>query len=91
MVACKEVDGKAGIAELREAQRLEPNRARAFLTEARWLKSKGRMEEAIAKAKEATSAEPSHPRAQLFLQSLTGPAERPATPDDTKPDGKDDD
>jgi hypothetical protein len=80
-------DDTAGLAELHEAQHLEPARARAYLAEARWLKTKGRTEEAIAKAKEATYAQPDHTQAQKFLQSLTGPAE---TPTDTKPDDKPD-
>jgi hypothetical protein len=65
----------AGVAALHEAQRLEPARARAFLAEARWLLSKGKKDEAIAKAKEATYAQPDHPQARQFLQSLTAAAE----------------
>ena len=80
-------DETAGLAELREAQRLEPGRARAYLAEARWLKTKGRADEALAKAKEATYAQPNHPEAQQFLQSLTNT--QPAAPGDA-PD-KDDD
>lgn len=82
-------ENAAGLAELREAQRLEPARARAYLAEAQWLKHQGRVEEAIAKAKEATYAQPDHPQAQQFLTSLTGgDAPRPLEPssDDTKPD-----
>ncbi|MGE3764779.1 MAG: HTTM domain-containing protein [Kofleriaceae bacterium] len=78
----------AGLAELREAQRLEPARARAYLAEAEWLKLEGRVEEALAKAKEATYAEPTHPQAQRFLSSLTGAAQ-PGPPPEGKP-GTDD-
>ncbi|MFN0246920.1 MAG: HTTM domain-containing protein [Kofleriaceae bacterium] len=71
----------AGLARLHEAQRLEPSRARAYLAEARYLQSKGRTDEALAKAQEATYAQPDHPQAQQFLRSLSGPAD--AKPDDT--------
>lgn len=74
-------DDAAGLAALHEAERLEPHRARAFLAEARWLLAKGRRDEALAKAKEATYAQPDHPQARQFLESLTGTAE--AKPDAT--------
>ena len=60
----------AGIAELRKAQDLEPLRARAYVAEARWLASKGRTAEAIAKAREATIVEPGHAEAASLLNSL---------------------
>lgn len=77
-------DVAAGLAELHEAQRLEPHRARAFLAEARWLLAKGRRDEALAKAKEATYAQPNHPQARQFLDSLSGAAQ--AQPDATNKD-----
>jgi Vitamin K-dependent gamma-carboxylase len=80
-------DEAGGISELREAQRLEPGRARAYLAEAHWLKSKGRTAEAIEKAKEATYAEPNHPAAQQLVKALTGSDSPPGALDD---DGKDD-
>lgn len=58
------------IAELRKAQDLEPLRARAYVAEARWLASQGRVAEAIAKAREATIVEPSDADAANLLNSL---------------------
>ncbi len=59
-----------GLAELAKAQDLEPLRARAYVAEARWLASKGRIDEAIAKAREATIVEPSDQEARALLGSL---------------------
>jgi hypothetical protein len=59
-----------GIAALRKAQDTEPLRARAYVAEARWLARKGRIEEAIAKAREATIVEPSDRDAANLLNSL---------------------
>ncbi len=59
-----------GIAELHKAQDLEPLRARAYVAEARWLASKGRMNEAIAKAREATIVEPTDQDARSLLSSF---------------------
>lgn len=59
-----------GIAELHRAQDLEPLRARAYLAEARWLAAKGRRDEAIAKAREATIVEPNDSEARALLNSL---------------------
>jgi hypothetical protein len=59
-----------GIAELHKAQDLEPLRARAYVAEARWLAAKGRIAEAIAKAREATIVEPNDSEANSLLNSL---------------------
>ncbi|HEY5952134.1 MAG TPA: HTTM domain-containing protein [Kofleriaceae bacterium] len=59
-----------GIAELHKAQDLEPLKARAYLAEARWLATKGRTDEAIAKAREATIVEPNDQEASSLLNSL---------------------
>ncbi|HEY5925529.1 MAG TPA: HTTM domain-containing protein [Kofleriaceae bacterium] len=59
-----------GIAELHKAQDVGPLKARAYLAEARWLATKGRTEEAIAKAREATIVEPNDQEASALLNSL---------------------
>jgi hypothetical protein len=61
----------AGLDELHEAERLEPARARAFVEEARWLAAKGQPEQALAKAREATFAEPGSAEAQALVTALT--------------------
>ncbi len=61
-----------GLAELRLAQAEETARARAYLVEAQYLAGKGRMPEAIEKAREATYAEPASKEAIDLLDSLTG-------------------
>lgn len=58
------------IAELHKAEDLEPLRARAYIAEAKWLKSKGRLDEATAKAREATIVEPNDQEAASLLNSL---------------------
>ncbi|MBA3453125.1 MAG: HTTM domain-containing protein [Deltaproteobacteria bacterium] len=65
-------DEDAGLRELREAQRLEPRRARAWIAEAQWLARKGRTAEAIEKAQEAVLSEPTHPSARELLDTLSG-------------------
>ena len=82
-------DEEAGLEELREAQRLEPLRARAWLAEAQWLVKKGRKAEAIEKAQEAVYSEPTNQTARDLLDSLTGTKSAPpqgaapASDDDT--------
>jgi len=76
-----------GLAELREAQRLEPAIARAFVEEARVLQQQGKTAEAIEKAKQATYADPSHAFARALLDSLTGNKPTPKPSD--KPDADD--
>lgn len=68
-----------GMAELHEAQRLEPAIARSFVEEARALVKQGKLPEAIEKAKQATFADPSHAQARALLDSLTKTAK--PTPD----------
>jgi tetratricopeptide (TPR) repeat protein len=73
-------DGREeGVAHLREAQRLAPRRARAWMQEARWLASQGQHAEALAKAREAVSAEPSKREARTLLKTLTANRPAPAT------------
>jgi len=82
-------DEQAGLTELREAQRLEPLRARAWLAEAQWLVKKGKKAEAIEKAQEAVYSEPTNQIARDLLDSLTGTKSTPpqgaapASDDDT--------
>jgi hypothetical protein len=64
--------GDEGLAALRRAEDLEPLRARAYVAEARWLASHGQLQEAIAKAREATIVEPKDPEAKSLLDSLLG-------------------
>lgn len=64
-----------GLAELRRAQAEEPARARAYVAEAEYLASKGRTAEAIAKAQEATYAEPDSPAAKSLLERLGQPGQ----------------
>jgi hypothetical protein len=59
-----------GISELQAAQRTEPLKARSYIAEARWLAAKGRTDEAIQKAREATIVEPSDQEASSLLNSL---------------------
>jgi hypothetical protein len=68
--------GDEGVAHLREAQRLEPGLARAWMAEARWLASQGKHADAVAKARQAAFAEPSNREARTLLETLT--ANRPA-------------
>ena len=81
--------GKEGVAHLREAQRLAPRRARAWVQEARWLASQGKHAEALAKARKAVSAEPSRREARALLKTLTAnrraPATTPEDDDDPEP------
>ncbi|CAN5771490.1 hypothetical protein BH11MYX3_BH11MYX3_01180 [soil metagenome] len=72
-------DETRGLAELRLAQAEETARARSYIAEARYLAGKGRMPEAIEKAREATYAEPASQEAIDLLDSLTG-AKKAAAP-----------
>ena len=61
-----------GLGELHEAERLEPNRARGFVAEARWLVAHARRDDAIAKARDAARAEPGDRDARELLDTLVG-------------------
>jgi hypothetical protein len=65
-------DDDGGLAALHEAQRLEPNRARAFIAEANYLRSKRRLPEAREKARAAVAAEPTSNEARALLAALGG-------------------
>jgi predicted Zn-dependent protease len=62
-----------GLAELHAVQQLEPHEAAAFTAEARWLATHGKHDEALAKAKQATAADPKDKEARSFLDSLGTP------------------
>lgn len=70
--------GEQGLVHLREAQRLAPRRARAWIEEARWLAAQGQHEAALAKARQAAFAEPSNGDARVLLERLL--ADQPAPP-----------
>lgn len=74
-----------GLAELRRAQAEEPSRARAYVAEAEYLASKGRTAEALAKAQEATYAEPDSQAAKALVDSLAKP-NQPVPPPGAQPD-----
>jgi hypothetical protein len=80
MLLARQKDDEA-LAQLHEAQRLSPDDARPFVVEARWLATHGRAAEAVAKAREATFADPNDRSARDLLDSLTrgrpAPAEAP--------------
>lgn len=59
-----------GLAELHDAERLEPQLARAFVLEARWLATHQRRPEALAKARAAAIAEPADPDAHKLVEAL---------------------
>lgn len=68
----------AGLEYLHRAERAEPGRARALVAEARWLASRGRHDEALAKARDATLAEPGDRDARALLDQLAGKPRAPA-------------
>jgi hypothetical protein len=59
-----------GVDELHKAQDVAPLRARAYVAEARWLAANNRLDEAIAKAREATIVEPNDQDAASLLNQL---------------------
>ncbi len=75
----------AGLAELHAAEEMEPSAARAWLEEARWLQRQGRIDDAIAKAREGTYAEPSSGEARALLETLLGKRPAKAPEDDDTP------
>lgn len=74
---------EAGLAELREAQRLEPAIARAFVEEARVFATQNEIPRAIDSARQATFADPSDATARALLESLTRAGKAPL-PDDSE-------
>ena len=62
---------------------MEPSAAHAYDEEARWLQRHGRIDDAIAKAREGTYAEPSSAEARQLVDALSGsrtaPAPRPGS------------
>ena len=75
----KRGEEQEGLAELRRAQEIETARARAYVAEAQYLMGKGRTAEALAKAEEATYAEPTHQTALDLVEQLSGRKKPPGT------------
>ncbi len=59
-----------GLAELHEAERLDPEHARALVAEGRWLLAHGRRDEALVKARAAIQAEPADRDARDLEKAL---------------------
>lgn len=78
--------GAEGVPHLHEAQRTAPGLARAWMEEARYLAAQGQHADAVAKARQATFAEPSNAEARTLLESLLAnrPAPSRSTADDTE-------
>ncbi|MBL9017568.1 MAG: HTTM domain-containing protein [Myxococcales bacterium] len=74
----KRGEEREGLEELRRAQELETARARAYVAEAQYLAGKGRTAEALAKAEEATYAEPTDQTALDLVDQLSGKKRPPA-------------
>lgn len=74
-------DDEAGLDELHTAQRLDNHHARAYNSEARWLASHGKSQEAVAKARDATLADPNDAEARNILTALTSGRRPPAAHD----------
>jgi tetratricopeptide (TPR) repeat protein len=74
-------DDEAGIDELHTAQRLDNRHARAYNAEARWLALHGKSQEALAKARDATLADPNDAEARKILTALTSGRPPPAAHD----------
>lgn len=61
-----------GMAELHEAQQLEPKRARAFTEEARYLEAHDRHDAALTVARAGLAAEPTNGDIKALIGTLTG-------------------
>ena len=73
----KRGEEQEGLAELRRAQEIETARARSYVAEAQYLAGKGRSAEALAKAEEATYAEPNNQVAIDLVDTLSGKKKKP--------------
>ncbi len=78
-------DSTGGLEELHAAQRVAPDRARAFVAEARWLVNQHRAAEASAKAAAALAAEPTSPEARQLVDQLAGRKTAPVPVDRDDP------
>jgi tetratricopeptide (TPR) repeat protein len=76
-----------GVRHLQEAQRRAPDRARAWIEEARHRAAQGQREEAVEKARRATAIEPGNRDARALLDRLLANQAAPAGPaeDDEEP------
>ena len=76
-------EGKSdeALAQLHEAEHLDPTDPRAYVVEARWLATHGHLDDALIKAKDATYANPNDKSARDLLDKLSRggapPAETP--------------
>jgi hypothetical protein len=59
-----------GLVHLRDAQRLDPAHARAWIEEARYLARIGRLAEALTAARAGAAAEPGNPEARALVDAL---------------------
>ncbi len=73
----KRGEEQGGLAELHRAQEIETARARSYVAEAQYLAGKGRAQEALAKAEEATYAEPNNQAALDLVDALSGKKKQP--------------
>jgi hypothetical protein len=71
----------SALAHWHAAELADPNDARAFLAEARWLAAKGRGSDALAVARKAAAADPNSADARALVQTLTPkPSGTPSAP-----------
>ncbi len=76
-------EGDRGLAELRRAEDLEPDRARAYVEEARWLAMHGHKQDAIGRLRIGLAVQPDDADARSIYARLTGtapPSSRSAHP-----------
>ena len=64
-------DDPAGLDELHASERLDTQRARAYISEARWLAAKGRQAEALAAARAGAAADPDDTEAHSLFTTLS--------------------
>ncbi len=88
-------EGDRGLSELRRAEDLEPDRARAYAEEARWLANHGNKQQAIGRLRIGLAVDPDDPDARSIYARLTGtaPPSRDAAhrpPDNAHPLSSDD-
>lgn len=76
-ILLKRGEEQEGLAELHRAQEIETARARSYVAEAQYLAGKGRAAEALAKAEEATYAEPNNQTALDLVDTLSGKKKKP--------------
>jgi nicotinamide riboside transporter PnuC len=78
-------DIEEGLARLHDAQRLDPEHARAWVEEARWLAKQNRTAEALEKAQQGVRIEPGDPDARALHDSLKASRPLPMPMPDSDP------